>query len=100
MALSYDISVRLDPEYPVPGGWVDVVAELTNVTGEVRYVQASVVGWDFYLTLQRSGDNRFTARVHVPWETDPGVYQVSVWGVSFSRESGPRSQISVTVKPR
>ncbi|MGI6082988.1 MAG: hypothetical protein ACOYEP_08975 [Limnochordia bacterium] len=100
MALSYDIGLRLDPENPIPGGWVDVVAELTNVTGEVRNVKASIVGYDYYLTLQPSGENRFSARAFVPWEADPGEYQVSVWGVSPSGESGPRSQISVSVKPR
>ncbi|MGI6610796.1 MAG: hypothetical protein ACOX4G_09840 [Limnochordia bacterium] len=99
-SLHYDISVRIEPENPVPGGWVDVVAELRNVTGEIRSVQVSIAEHDYFLTLQPRGENTFTTRAFVPWEADPGQYVATVWGVSTSGDPGPRLRVPVHVKAR
>lgn len=98
--LHYEMSVRIEPENPVPGGWVDVVAELKNITGEIRNVQASIADYDFFVTLQPRGEGLFTTRAFVPWETDPGQYVATVWGVSTSGDPGPRLQMPILVKPR
>lgn len=99
-SLHYDISVRLEPENPVPGGWVDVVAELRNVAGEIRSVQVSIAEHDYFLMLQPRGENTFTTRAFVPWEADPGQYVATVWGVSTSGDPGPRLRVPVHVKAR
>lgn len=99
-SLSYDMSVRLEPESPVIGEWVEVVAELANVTEAIRSVQASIAEYDVFLSLQPRGDGVFGTRAFVPWEADPGQYVATVWAVSASGTAGPRLRVPVQVKAR
>lgn len=97
-ALHYQLEVELTPSNPVAGQWVDVVARLSDCTGDIETLYASVPEYGFTATLRRSDDHTFGARVFVPWEANPGRYMVSVWGVNAAGEAGPRIQVPVMVK--
>lgn len=98
--LSYGMEIRFDPADPVAGEWVEITVQLSNVTGVVEKVQASVASYGVSATLSPRGENVFATRAFVPWAAVAARYLVAFRAMNSAGEVGPLVEVPVTVKVR
>jgi hypothetical protein len=96
--LNYQMEIAFEPINPIPGQWVEATVRISDATGDIRTVYASVADYDFSMALHKTAENTFSTKFIVPWEADAGQYTVILWAVAPTGEAGPRINVPVTVK--
>ena len=95
---TYQIKSEVTPTEIKPGQQISMKIELTEVIGEVKYVQMSIPEYGEWISLSPKGEGVYSTTYYVPYEAPYGTYTVKAYAISADGKRGPVDTFTVDVK--